>query len=185
MRKQKSPAAFGFDRYDKGCLQRALQEVSDKRTFIRLKAVLLTAEGINIQAIAKLFDKSIQIVYRWIRMYLQTHRPAALYDAPKSGRPASAQVITEECILQELRRNPLQLGYHTTVWTVALLAQHLSNCYGQQIGQWTLYRRMKQMGLRSKRPRYVYSEKDPHRAQKKGGYRTKAKSYAAQSGAAF
>ncbi len=32
----------------------------------------------------------------------------------------------------------------------------------------TLRRRMKEIGLRCKRPRYVYSEKEPHRAQKKG-----------------
>jgi hypothetical protein len=60
------------------------------------------------------------------------------------------------------------LGYHTTVWTVKVLAQHLSLSYGCEIRPFTLYRRMKAMGLRSKRPRYVYSEKDPNRTQKKG-----------------
>ena len=88
MRKQKSPAAFGLDRYEKGRLQRALQTVCDKRTFIRLKAVLLTAEGMNIPAVAQRFEKSIQIVYRWIRTYLKTHSPASLSDAPPS-RPSA------------------------------------------------------------------------------------------------
>lgn len=62
MRTQKRPAAFGFDRYDKGRLQRVLAVVSDKRTFLRLKAVLLVAEGKEITAVAKLFDRSVQIV---------------------------------------------------------------------------------------------------------------------------
>jgi transposase len=168
MRVQKSAAEFGFDRYDKGRLQRALKEVKDKRTFIRLKAVLLIAQGMNIQAIGKLFNKSIQIVYQWIHRYLKTHKPSCLYDAPKTGRPLVAQAITDKRILQELKHNPLHLGYRTTVWTVALLAAHLNARYGSSIHPRTLYRRMKQMDLRCKRPRYVYEEKDPNRTQKKG-----------------
>jgi len=168
MRKQNSPAALGFDRYDKGRLLKASKEVSDKRSFLRLKAVLLFAQGMNVQSAAKLFDKSVQIIYRWIRLYLKNHRPGDLLDAPRSGRPVCAQEITDKRILQELKRNPLHLGYNTTVWTVALLAQHLSLCDGSDISPRTLRRRMKAVGLRFKRPRYVYSEKDPHRAQKKG-----------------
>jgi hypothetical protein len=47
MRKQMSSAEFGFDRYDKGRVEKALQKVSDKRTYVRLKAVLLIAQGIG------------------------------------------------------------------------------------------------------------------------------------------
>ena len=168
MRKQKSPAELGFDRYDKGRLQRALKAVSDKRTFVRLKAVLLTSQGMDIASAAKLLDKSVQILYRWIRLYVKHHRPGDLLDAPRSGRPPAAREITDACILGELELNPLALGYHTTVWTVAVLARHLNSCYGSSIAPRTLRRRMKAMGLRFKRPRYVYSEKDPHRTQKKG-----------------
>jgi transposase len=175
MRKRNSPTDFGFDRYDKGRLQRTLKSVSDKRTFLRLKAVLLFAQGMDISSVAKLFDKSVQILYRWIRLYLKNHKPGDLLEARRSGRPVAAQEITAARILEELKRNPLHLGYHTTVWTVALLAEHLNMLYGSSISPRTLRRRLKQMGLRCKRPRYVYSEKDPHRAQKKRSYRAKAK----------
>lgn len=168
MRKQKSPAEFGFNRFDKVRLAKALKGVADKRTFLRLKAVLLCAEGMPVQTVAKLLDKSFQIVYHWVGAYLQAHLVEALFDAPKSGRPPSAQSITEKRILKELKRNPLKLDYSTTVWTVDILARHLSVRYGERILPFTLYRRMKAMGLRCKRPRYVYSEKDPNRAQKKG-----------------
>lgn len=52
MRKQKNPAEFGFDRYDKGRLQKALQKVTDKRTYVRLKAILLIAQGMTVQSVA-------------------------------------------------------------------------------------------------------------------------------------
>ena len=168
MRMQKSPAEFGFDRYDKGRLQRALHQVKDKRTYLRLKAVLLFAQGMDIHAVAKIIDKSVRVIYYWIGTYLEKHQTRSLYDAPRAGRPLVAQSITDKRILRELKRNPLRLGYNTTVWTVALLAKHLSIRYGCNIRSRTMRRRMKQIGLRCKRPRYVYSEKHPHRAQKKG-----------------
>lgn len=168
MRTQKSPTAFGFDRYDKGRLQRVLAVVSDKRTFMRLKAVLLVAEGMNISAVAKLFDRSVQIVYRWIKIYLRDHRPFDLFDDCRSGRPLAAQAITQERIIEALGNNPLHLGYQTTAWTVELLAAHLNSCHGSDITPRTLRRRMKEAGLQFKRPRYVYAEKEPNRAQKKG-----------------
>ena len=168
MRKQKSPSAFGFDRYDRGRLHRAIVKATDTRVYIRLKAVLLIAQGESISKVAQLFDKSNRVVYYWLTTYLKEHQPQALVDAFRSGRPPAAQGITDKRILTALQRNPLQLGYNTTVWTVALLASYLSEHHQCPIRPFTLYRRMKQMGLRCKRPRYLYSEKDPHRAQKKG-----------------
>jgi transposase len=63
----------------------------------------------------------------------------------------------------------MQLGYNSTGWTVALLADHLRHKYGSAITVRTLRRRMHDLGLRWKRPRYTYAAQDPHRAQKKGG----------------
>jgi transposase len=168
MRKQKRLVVFGFDRYDKGRLGRALNKVADKRTFLRLRAVLLVAQGMGVYAVAKLLGRSARAIYYWVDTYLHTHDPDVLFDGSRSGRPVAAEAITEERILSALKENPLHLGYHTTVWTVALLADYLNGCYGSDITPRTLRRRMKEAGLRFKRPRYVYSEKDPNRAQKKG-----------------
>lgn len=103
-----------------------------------------------------------------MQRYLKHHQVADLDDTPRTGRPRAAGAITEARLLRELARDPLKLGYNTTVWTAALLAHHLSQRYGAQITPRTLRRRMKELGLRWKRPRYVYATKDPHRAQKKG-----------------
>src|SRR4051812_31102127 len=153
MRKQKSPLACSFDRYDKGRLHRALSKAKDTRIYIRLKAILLVAQGESVVKVAKLFDKSKRVVYYWLATYLKHHQPDALADACRSGRPLAAAAITDKRILTALKRSPLQLGYNTTVWTVALLASYLSERHQCTIGPFTLYRRMKQMGLRCKRPR--------------------------------
>jgi transposase len=108
------------------------------------------------------------MVYTWVARYLAARQVGTLQAAPRRGRPQTATRLTPARILREVRRNPLQLGYRTTVWTVPLLTAHLGRLYQCTLSPYTLRRRMKAVGLRCKRPRYVYEEREPHRAQKKG-----------------
>lgn len=168
MRKEKSGSAVGFDRYDKGRLSRALATTTDAKLYVRIKALLLVLQGMPVAAVATFFAKGRRTVYHWMSTYLKERQVHSPEEGARSGRPRSAPGITDAYILAELKRNPLELGYQTTVWTVEILARHLSRCYECEIRPFTLYRRMKQLGLVCKRPRYVYAEKDPNRAQKKG-----------------
>jgi transposase len=168
MRIAKRPAELGFNQYDVPRLTKALKSATDARLFQRVQAVLWVAQGDTISEVVELTGVSGQTVYHWLQRYLACHQVAALVDAPRSGRPVTAPRITAAHILQHLRCNPLRLGYRTTVWSVKLLAAHLSRQYHCPINPHTLRRRMKAMGLRCKRPRYFYEEKAPHRAQKKG-----------------
>jgi transposase len=132
-------------------------------------AVLLVAKGRSFAEAAEIAGLSLRSVYYLVRRYLQFHRPQDLADEPRSGRPASAPELTRNEILLALRRSPLKLGYRTNVWTVPTLALHLNERHQRSMSVGTLRRRMKQIGLVCKRPRYFYSERDPHRTQKKGG----------------
>lgn len=168
MRRAKSPAELGFTRHDESRLKRALKQTVDKHSFQRVQAVLLVAQGRAISEVAEISGVSVRTVYNWVEFYLDQHQITALADAPRSGRPLAAQRITTARILRELQRQPLRIGYRATSWTVKLLAKHLSQRYQCAISTHTLRRRMKEIGLRCKRPRYFYEEKDPHRTQKKG-----------------
>jgi transposase len=168
MRTPKNPAELGFNRYDAPRLKKALKRAAHRRLFQRVQAVLWVAQGHAISEVAALTSVSVQTVYNWLKRYLERHQVGTLIDAPRSGRPWAATGITTARILHQLQRNPLRLGYRTTVWSVQLLADHLSRQYHDPINPHTLRRRMKGMGLRCKRPRYFYEEKAPHRAQKKG-----------------
>ena len=168
MRTAKRPSELGFNQYDISRLTTALQRVTDARLFQRMQAVLWVAQGDPISEVAELTGVSGQTIYNWLQRYLACHQVAALADAPRSGRPVAAPQITATQILQALHGNPLRLGYRTTVWSVKLLAAHLSRHSDSPITPHPLRRRMKAMGLRCKRPRYFYEEKAPHRAQKRG-----------------
>ncbi len=168
MRIAKKAAELGFQWYDRRRLAKALKQVEDARSYRRLHAVLLVANGRDIKEVAQLSGASLQTIYNWIKLYLQQRQAQSLFDSSRCGRPRSATAVTDRRILREFDRDPLRLGYNTTVWTVPVLATHLSHRFGCEISPHPLRRRMKHLGLRWKRPRYVYSEKEPNRAQKKG-----------------
>jgi transposase len=149
-------------------LAQALAGAPDVRSYRRLQAVLLVAQGRAVREVADITAARPWAIYSWVRRYLRSHRPESLHDAARSGRPPAAGRLTDARIVREVRRDPFRLGYNTTGWTVALLARHLGHKYGCPISARTLRRRMHRLGLRWKRPRYVYATKDPHRAQKKG-----------------
>lgn len=168
MRRPLNLAELGFSKRDQQRLARALRTETDARTLRRLQAVRLVAEGYDLATAARLTGFSQRSLYRFVSRYLAAHQTIALCDDKHTGRPALAPQVTEQRILRELRRVPLKLGYQTNVWTVELLARHLNERYHCAISARTLRRRMTQIGLRCKRPRYIYSEKEPHLPQKKG-----------------
>ena len=168
MRKPATPADLGFTARDLKRLSQALASAQQVRVFRRLQAVLLIAQGYTASESARITGLSLRAVYHLVKRYLADHQIDTLLDYPYAGRPAVAAKITPARILAELNRSPLRLGYRTNVWTVKLLADRLNQKYGSQISPRTLRRLMREMGLRCKRPRYVYSEKEPHLPQKKG-----------------
>lgn len=168
MRKPLSPSELGFNARDIHRLSIALAQTVEARFFRRIQAVRLVAEGRSFGEASQITGLSLRSVYHLVERYLQSHQVESLLDRPRTGRPPDAPDLTEAQILRELRRSPLNLGYRTNVWTVETLAHHLGQRYQCEIAPWTLRRRMKEMDLVCKRPRYFYEEKDPHRAQKKG-----------------
>jgi len=168
MRIARNAATLGFTRSDRRQLAQALKHATEVRTYQRLQAVFLVARGREVKDVAQIVGASCQTLYNWLNWYLQDHSAAVLSDAPRAGRPRVAPALTATRLKREFGRDPLRLGYQTTVWTVPLLAAHLSHRYNCALSPATLRRRMRAMGLRWKRPRYVYAEKEPHLPQKKG-----------------
>jgi|SRR5439155_6461087 len=168
MRHARSSADLGLDGRDRRRLAAALRRTTAASTYCRIQAVWLIATGHAPRAAAQITGLSPRTIHRCVQRYLATRRPGDLADAPRSGRPPGSARITAARIRAALRRKPWRLGYATNGWTVALLASYLSHRYACPITPDTLRRRMRALGLRWKRPRYVYATKDPHRAQKKG-----------------
>jgi transposase len=139
------------------------------RLYRRIQAVLLVAEGHPIQEAAERVRAHPRSVRRWIGSYLEDRDPAALDDAPRSGRPAAAAGLGAEHVSGVLATDPRTLGYASTTWTVPLLSRHLRGL-GHRLSERTLRRRLHALGYRWKRPRYRYSSRPSRRERgaKKG-----------------
>lgn len=153
---------------DAKVLRLFLKQLSDKRTYVRALSLCLLAEGQSMATVTQDLQISRREVYRLLHRYLHGRDPQALGDRPRSGRPAVAQELTPKRILAALDKDPRKQGFAHNAWTVATLTQYLNHHYGTQVSEATLRRRMHDIGLRYKLPKYVYEEKEPNRVQKKG-----------------
>ena len=161
-------ASFSFRASDKRRLRMFLNKAPDRFAHIRGLAVYGVCCGTSPTILAQQLQVSVQAIYKWVRLYCADHDPASLLSSKRSGRPRTNKELTRTNILEALQAAPHGLGYSSGTWTVANLAHYLSQRHGILIGEHTLRRRMKEIGLRYKRPKYVYEEKEPNLAQKKG-----------------
>jgi transposase len=159
---------YSLSAHDRRRLDRAMQRTSCVRYFRRLQAVSLVTEGESAGRTATMLKASRRWVCKCIANYCRHHRPEDLAEREHSGRPLKDGAISDEQLLAEVQSNPLQCGYCTTVWTVPLLRTHLRKRYGYEWSDSTLRQCLHAVRLRWKRPRYVFAQKDPNRAQKKG-----------------
>jgi transposase len=156
-----------FSRTDRRRLLRALRTTTAARVYRRVAAVLAVAEGRSVADSARQFRVARSTVHRWVADYLVTRDPGGLADGERTGRPPSGDISARE-LAAILGRDPRTLGYRATTWTVGLLACYCAEHLDRPITARTLRRRLHQHGYRWKRPRYTYSERASHLAQKKG-----------------
>lgn len=144
MRKANTPAAKEFTRHDRHRLGKALKSTEEATLYQRIQAVWLMAQGYAVSDISRSTGSPRRSIHRWQQRYLKADQVQDLPDKPRIGRPKAAPVLTAECILEVLRSDPLEQGYSSSLWTVALLTQHFNERHGHSLSAATLRRRMKQ-----------------------------------------
>jgi transposase len=161
-------AGYVFTHHDRRRLRAALRRARDARHYRRLQAVWLVAQGYSARTVANLLKASRRWITKVLALYRRRRCPADLAEAKRSGRPRVAPGLSAEQLMAILRTDPRALGYAASGWTAPLLAAHLRRSGIGPLSVWTLRRRLQAADLAWKRPRYVFAQKEPHRAQKKG-----------------
>jgi transposase len=158
-----------FTIHDRRRLAGALSQEPRSRVYRRILALLLVTEGHAVSEAARRSRLNRITVHRWIRRYFEAGRDtSALSDDAREGRPRSSPTISSARIERALAQDPRLAGYSATSWTAPLLTTYLNERYGGSLSEHTLRRRLHELGYRWKRPRYIYSESEPHLPQKKG-----------------
>ena len=138
----------------------------------RAQAVLWLADGEPVEQVAELLQVSRQTVYNWTDRFQQREGldlRARLLDAPRSGRPPTALGIIDPLIEAVIDQDPRKSGYHSTVWTAALLIRHLKRVHGIEVSRKSISSAMDRLGIRWKRPRHQLALRPETWRQSKGG----------------
>src|SRR5690242_17709481 len=88
----------------------------------RAQMVLLSAAGRSVPELAAIFGMSRVSIRFWLRRF-DLGGPAALYDAPRSGRPRSLDQDELHLLTRLIDTDPHQVDATTqrTTWTIAML----------------------------------------------------------------
>lgn len=156
-----------LSRSERSDLEQALRTTKNRRHWVRLRGVLLAADGMPVAEIAAALGAGESTVFDWLAHWRQVQDPAALADAPRSGQPPRLSSAHRAQLVALLEKSPRDHGYASEGWTVPLLEAHFRDREGVAVSDTTLRRTLHRLGYRWKRPRYVLARRDPERAGKK------------------
>ena len=136
------------------------------RRWKRVRALLLRADGLTVEAVASTLGCSQASVYAWTAAWRQ-HGVAGLREGDHGGGQVKVDAVAESMLPRLLATDPQACGHQATGWTVPLLQGELAQV-GYAVGARTVRRALHRLGYRWKRPQYVLGRPDPAYAEKRG-----------------
>jgi transposase len=138
----------------------------------RAQALLWLDEGATVEQVAESLRVSRRTVYYWReRFHDRDARDVRqrLADAPRPGRPRTADGGVDSWIAEVIDTDPRDLGYRHTVWTTPLLVHSLRDHHGVDVSETTVGRAIARLRIRWKRPRHQLARRSDTWRQSKGG----------------
>jgi transposase len=113
------------------------------RARVRAHGILLSAQGLKIKEIAKIYQVDRDTVATWIKKW-EHHGVASLYDKPRSGRPPKLTLEEKDLAQQYIKEDPRCLKH---------VVERLSQKTAKRLSISSLKRLAKKARLRWKRVR--------------------------------
>jgi transposase len=153
-------------------LHELLRHTPSAEELRRVQALLRLHQGRPALEVADLLGVRRQTVHNWVQRFqqrqgLDLHQ--RLRDAPRSGRPPTAQGVIDPLIEAVIDHDPRRYGYRATSWTAPLLRSYLQDVQGVATSQRSVSRILADLGIRWKRPRHELALRSPTWRQSKGG----------------
>ena len=106
-------------------LARLIHSNGDARVVRRAQMIRLSAEGKKALEIAALWDVTGETVRRTIQQF-NDEGLSGLPDKPRKGRPPKKTDQYVELLKAAVQKNPRDLGYPFSAWTLERLREHLA-----------------------------------------------------------
>lgn len=136
----------------------------------RCHAVLLSADGQPIPAIAQMLRVDQSVIHRWLDRF-EGGGVAALAPQERAGRPPRWDETYEVALVETVRHDPRWYGLEHSVWTCALLAGYLAQQTGISLSAERVRVLLHLHGIRLKQPTPVVHSPDPLYDPKGFGWR--------------
>jgi transposase len=127
----------------------------DKRPEVvqRSMAIRLLHLGHKPEEVAKMQAASKATIYGWFARW-RSDGVEALANQPKSGRPPKADDAYSLALVEVIEKEPSEVGYDFTIWTVERLSAHLEKVTGIILSESRLRALIKRKGYRYRRPKH-------------------------------
>lgn len=139
-------------------IEELFQRGPNARVRRRAQAVRLSAMGYAVGQIVEILGCNRQTVHNGFNAF-EAGGCDALFDKPRSGRPARATVDYRSRLVQAVKVNPRDLSYPFTVWTVTRLRAHMAKEMNILLSESRVRQIMKEEGLVFKRPKHTLVNK--------------------------
>ena len=134
-------------------LRQLIRTDPDPRVRHRAQLVLLVAEGEPVIRVARLFRTAPHRIREWRGRFLERGRDG-LADGPRPGRPPKLSAADLALLAEALERGPGAYGWPVTIWSVRDLRELLLREHGVAVCAGTVYRALRGLGYRYRRPRH-------------------------------
>ncbi len=118
----------------------------------RVQAVHFSSQRLKVHRIAEIVGRSRVTVTRWLHEFGIRGLPA-LWPGKSPGRPPKVDAEFQAALADAVERNPRDLGYAFTRWTVGLLGEHLRRTIHVAVSSSTVRNALKRLGYRYGRPK--------------------------------
>jgi transposase len=147
------PRDYHLSEQDLATIETAIRH--DKRPEVRQRCstIRLLHLGYKPEQVAQMEAVSIPTVYGWYNRWRQTGIEG-LATKPRSGRPPKTGEEYVQALKETLEKEPQELGYDFSIWTVERLRLHLEKETGTNLSICRLRILLKRQGYRYRRPKY-------------------------------
>ena len=142
----------------------------DKRAEVRQRclAIHLLHLGHKPEEVAEMQAVSIPTIYSWIKRW-RSGGVEELANKPRSGRPSKADEAYCLLLDEVIEKEPAELGYDFTVWTIDRLRAHLERETDIELSESSFRALLKRKGYRYRRPKHDLSHLQDKEAKEKAG----------------
>lgn len=148
------PKAIDFRLSDTELLQinEIIKTSKNSRLVKRATGIRMLHLGHGPDEVARALSVSQPTIYSWFHRW-KAEGLKGLEHRPRSGRPAIADASYLQVMEETLERDPGELGYDFTLWTIQRLNQHVSQVTGKQLSDERLRLILQARGWVYRRPK--------------------------------